>query len=88
MGMDNYTAHQQKIIKRYYEKRDEIALQRLSELVTDLYLFEGKKRAQVWKNVTATLNKLNVPPARISHLQSQDDPKLLAALVTELMGNS
>src|SRR5207245_1222703 len=32
MGMDDYTRHQQKIIKRYYENIDQIALQRLAEL--------------------------------------------------------
>ena len=31
-----------KIIKNYYENRDAISLQRLSELVTELYLAEGQ----------------------------------------------
>jgi hypothetical protein len=87
MGMDNYSAHQQKIIKRYYEHKDEIALQRLSELVTDLYLAEGKKRVTVWKNITASLTKLGLPPDRIQHLVTSDDPKMLANLVTELSGH-
>ena len=39
----NYTAHQQKIIKRYYQHIDAISLQRLAELVGELYLCEGKK---------------------------------------------
>ena len=43
MGMQDYSAHQQKIIKRYYENIDQIALQRLAELVGDLYLATGKK---------------------------------------------
>src|SRR5262245_9572903 len=32
-----FTKHQQKIIKNYYENREAISLQRLSELVTELY---------------------------------------------------
>ena len=40
----NFTKHQQKIIKNYYDNRDAISLQRLSELVTELYLAEGKAR--------------------------------------------
>jgi hypothetical protein len=86
MGMDDYSAHQQKIIKRYYENQDTISLQRLSELVTDLYLAEGKKRQTVWKRIVAALEKLKVPADRIQNLQSKDDPKLLAKLVQELQG--
>jgi uncharacterized protein (DUF1015 family) len=87
MGMENYTAYQQKVIKRFYEHKDDIALQRLAELVTDLYLAEGKKRATVWKNVAAALTKLKIPAERIAHLQASDDPKLVAAIVTELGGS-
>jgi hypothetical protein len=57
----------------------------LSELVTELYLAEGKKRATVWKQVTSALEKLKVPVSRIEHLQEKDDPALLAKLVEELM---
>ena len=86
MGMENFTRHQQGILKRYYENKDQISLQRLSELVTDLYLAEGKKRATVWKNLVTVLQKLKVPQERIDHLVKADDPKLLANLVTELQG--
>ena len=47
MGMQDFTNNQQKIIKRYYENIDQISLERLSELVADLYLAEGKKRFEV-----------------------------------------
>ena len=86
MAMENFSRHQQGIIKRYYEHKDEIALQRLAELVTDLYLAEGKKRATVWKNLVIILEKLKVPKDRIDHFMKADDPKLLANLVTELQG--
>ncbi len=86
MGMENYSKHQQKIIKRYYENVDQISLQRLGELVTDLYLSEGKKRDKVWLSIVNMMEKLKVPPTRIAHLRTTDDPKLIAALVTELTG--
>ena len=81
----NYTKHQQKIIKNYYDNRDAISLQRLSELVTELYLAEGKQRATRWKQVVAALEKLEIPASRIKHFVEKDDPKLLAHLVEELM---
>jgi hypothetical protein len=83
--MAKHSAHQQRIIKNYYQNKDAIGLQRLSELVTDLYLAEGKKRQQVWKNVITALEKLELKPSRIKHLVEQDDPALLAKLVEELM---
>lgn len=86
MGLDDFSPHQQRIIKRYYHNQDAIQLQRLGELVTELYLAEGKKRQQVWKRIVTALEKLKVPADRIKHIQGKDDPKLLARLVQELQG--
>ena len=80
-----YTKFQQKVIKNFYDNRESISLQRLSELVTELYLSEDKGRERQWKYITAALQKLGLPASRIEHLQKQDDPKLLAKLVEELM---
>lgn len=80
-----YSKYQQNIIKNYYDNREAISLQRLSELVTELYLAEGKKRGTVWKQIVAALEKLKIPASRIEHLQKKDDPALLAKLVEELM---
>ncbi|MEX0613292.1 MAG: hypothetical protein WD738_02475 [Pirellulales bacterium] len=80
-----YTKHQQKIIKNYYENREAISLQRLSELVTELYLAEGKARERQWKYIVGALKKLGLPDERIEHLRKKDDPRLLAKLVEEMM---
>ena len=53
----NFSKHQQKIIKNYYDNRDAISLQRLSELVTELYLAEGKARERQWKYLDGVLAK-------------------------------
>jgi hypothetical protein len=84
--MDGYTPYQQKIIKRYYANQDQIALQRLGELVTDLYLAQGKKRETTWKAAVAAMQKLSVPQSRIDHLLAKDDAALVAQLVKELQG--
>lgn len=83
-----YTKHQQQIIKNYYENREAISLQRLSELVTELYLAEGKARERQWKYILSALKKLGIPDQRIEHLQKKDDPRLLAKLVEELLAKS
>jgi hypothetical protein len=80
----DYTAHQQKIIKRYYDNLDTISLHRLAELVGELYLASEKKKAKVWQNAEAAMKKLKVPDERIAHLMKAGKPELLAELVREL----
>jgi hypothetical protein len=84
--MADYTPHQQKIIKRYYQNFDAIKYQRLGELVTELYLAEGKKSERLWKQVSETLGSLGFPAARIEHLLEKKDPALLAGVLKELEG--
>ena len=82
--MPDFTPHQQKVIKRYYDNLGTIKRQRLAELVGELYLAGGKKRQKVWEQVVACMTELKVPPSRIDHLRKQDNPALVAELVKEL----
>jgi hypothetical protein len=84
----DYTPYQQKLIKRYYNNYDAIKHQKLSELVTELYLSEGKKRDRLWKQVEEALTKLEFPASRIEHLMSKRDPALLAGVLKELDAKS
>jgi hypothetical protein len=84
--MSDFTPHQQKIIKRYYDNQGSIGRQRLGELVGELYLAQGKKRQQVWKHIEAAMKKLEVPQPRIDHLKAKDDAALVAELLKELGG--
>lgn len=84
--MADLTPYQQKIVKRYYDNADSLALQRLAELVGELYLTEGKKRARVWTNVESAMKKLGVPQVRIDHLKQKDNAALVADVVKELEG--
>lgn len=86
--MAEYTKFQQKAIKNFYDNREDIALQRVQELVTELYLTEGKKRAKHWESVALHLSKLGVKPDVIAHLRKQDKPELVATLVKKLMEKS
>ena len=82
--MSDFTPHQQKIIKRYYDNQDVLQLQRLAELVGELYLSTGKKRQGVWTRIVTAMQKLGVPPSRIEHLRQQDKAELVAEVVKEL----
>ena len=52
--LEDYTRHQQKIIKRYYDNQGMLQHQRLAELVSELYLTQGKKRQRAWEAAAAT----------------------------------
>ena len=77
--MPERTPHQKKIIDRYYENRDGIMFNKLSELVTELYLADtDKKRDSLWKRVEKAMNNLKIKPATVAHILAQRKPELLA----------
>jgi hypothetical protein len=80
----DHTPYQRKIIERYYKNFDSIQFQRLSELATDLYLAEGKKRDRLWTRVEESLRKLEFPEPRIAILLQKRDPALLVEILKEL----
>ena len=82
--MADHTPYQRKIIERYYKNLDAISFQRLSELATDLYLAEGKKRDRLWRRVEESLRKLEFPEVRIAVLLEKRDPAALVAILKEL----
>jgi hypothetical protein len=83
--MSNFSRYQQNIIRRYYDNREGIALQRAQELVTELYLTEGKKREKHWKSLAGHLESLGVKPAQIEHLIKQNNPELAAKCIQGLV---
>ncbi len=82
--MSDHTPYQQKVIGRYYENFESIKLQRLSELCTEVWLAEGKKKERLWTQVGEILTALKVPQSRIDHVMGKKDPSLLPDLVTEI----
>jgi len=80
--------YQDRVIRNYYQNRDEIMLQRLGELVTDLFLAEGQAKARLWKRVGEVLAKLKVPKDQIQHLVRSDNPTLVANMLKKLLEQS
>jgi len=83
--MPERSRYQEQIIRNYYKHQDTHRFTRLQELVTELYLAEGKARQKYWKQAETAMRKLEVPESRIAHLVKSDDAALLAGLVQELM---
>jgi hypothetical protein len=82
--MAERTKYQQNIIRNYYDNRENISLQRAQEIITELYLSEGKKREKYWKSLSSHLLKLDVKQQTIDHLVKQDDPQVAAKLIEKL----
>lgn len=83
--MAKKTSFQQKAIRRFYDNREAIAVQRLQELVTELYLTEGKKRQRHWTHVSTHLNALGMKQEQIDKLVAKDNPELVANLIKDFM---
>ena len=84
-AMPRRSSYQQRVIRDYYQNRDDIMLQRLGELVSELYLAEEKARERVWKRVATALEKLKVPAKQIRHVVQSDNPTLVANLLKRLL---
>ena len=83
--MAKRSSYQQRVIRNYYQNQDAILIQRLGDLVTDLFLAEGKKRQRLWERAATALEKLEVPKDQVRHVVQSDNPTLLANLLKQLL---
>lgn len=85
MPKRDYTPYQQKVISRFYENRDQLDDQTLSELVTNLYLATSSlKKSKLWAQAQEIMVRMKLPESRIHHVITTQDPAVLAAVVQEL----
>ena len=82
--MTERSRYQEGIIKRYYENKDAIMYQKLTELASELWLSEGKKRASLWTRVEKALRNMKVPEAKIAQILEKDDPAYLARFLEKM----
>jgi hypothetical protein len=84
MAKQEYSGYQKTIIKNYYENLDTIALTRLQELVTELYLAETPaKKKKLWQQVEKALAKLKIKPAVKARILETQNVKILAQHLNE-----
>ncbi len=90
MAKRDLSKHQRSIVKRYYEHRDTIMENKLSELVSEIYLCDSQKKAdKLWKSVETALanlaksDALAKSPRAKAILEARDVAKL-AELIGEL----
>jgi len=79
MTKNTNSKYQEGIVSRYYDHLDTIMLQKLGELVTDLYLADTiSKQDRLWQRAQQAMTKLKVPPAIINHIMEKRDIEILA----------
>jgi hypothetical protein len=79
------TPHQKGIVRRYYDNKDNVALQTLSEIVSDLYLCTDPKQAErLWKKAQTALVNAGVRQEKAASTVAARDLKALAALIQEV----
>ena len=78
--------HQQNIVKDYYENLDTAMLQKLGEIVSDLYVSadEPAKVARLWERARKALQQLKVEPSRVSSIVTGRKVEELALFVGDL----
>ena len=83
--MPDYSAYQKGVIKRYYEHRDTIAVHKLAEIVSNLFLEKGKaKVAALWDSAYKEMQKAGVPINKACVIVEDRDLNELAKVVGEL----
>ena len=71
--------HQKSVISGYYANLETIMLQKLGELVTELYLAERPaRRDRLWQRAQKAMLRLKIPPAIIEHIMDRRDVEILA----------
>ncbi len=79
------TPHQKGIVRRYYDNKDNVAVQTLTEIVSELYLCtDQKKAAGLWKKARTALVNAGVPAAKADKTTADQDLKALAKLVEKI----
>ncbi|MCG8407321.1 MAG: hypothetical protein MI923_19150 [Phycisphaerales bacterium] len=84
--MGDYTPYQKKVIERYYDRKEEIVIANLSELVTELYLADTeKKRDRLWDRVKTAMGHLKIKESIATHILTQRKPEILASHIKDWM---
>jgi len=79
MAKNDRSNYQKQVVNDYYKNLDNIMLEKLQTLVTDLYLADSqKKKDALWKKAEAAMQKLAVPNMIIKHIISKKNVEILA----------
>lgn len=83
-GGREFSDGQRRIIKRFYDTRETRAIQRLQEVVSELFVCEESAKKRLWISAGTALANLKIDDARARRIIAERDVRGLATLVAEL----
>ncbi len=84
-GEKGYTPYQQKIIRNFYENKDLRLIQKLGDLVSDLYIETNeKKKDSGWKKIKDILTDLKVHPNEVEFLTKDKNLAVISKKLAEM----
>ena len=80
-----YTEYQKKVIRNFYDNKDLRLVQRLGELVSNLYLETSEKKKETgWKKIKKMLTDLKVHPGEVEYLTKGKNLSLISKKLYEV----
>jgi len=85
MNEKGFSKYQQKAIKNFYDNKDLRLVQKLGELVSNLYLeTNDKKKETGWKKIKKMLTDLKVHPGEVEFLTKDKTLSLISKKLDEI----
>ncbi len=80
-----YTEYQRKVIKNFYDNKDLRLIQKLGELVSNLYVETSeKKKESGWKRIKKMLTDLKVHPHEVEYLTKDKNLSMISKKLSEM----
>ncbi len=80
-----YTQYQRKVIKNFYENKDLRLIQKLGELVSNMYLETDEKKIESgWKRIKKVLLDMNVHPHEVEYLTKDKNLDMISNKIGEI----
>ncbi len=82
---NGYSEYQKKVIKNFYDNKDLRLVQKLGELVSNLYLETSEKKKETeWKKIKKMLTDLKVHPGEVEYLTKDKNLSLISKKLDEV----
>jgi len=80
-----YTKYQKKVIRAFYDNKDLRLVQKLGELVSNLYLETSEKKKETgWKKIKKMLTDLKVHPGEVEYLTKDKNLSMISKKLDEI----
>ena len=80
-----YTEYQKKVIRNFYDNKDLRLVQKLGELVSNLYLETSEKKKETgWKRIKKMLTDLKVHPGEVEYLTKDKNLSIILKKLDEV----